>query len=103
MAGLNNFVIVKMYWHEGMFPMMVPGRISLATGDMVMCEINDGIVREQVGTCVCDSFMVQKELVKDLFNKEEFGTVKTKLLKFDLTQYEEGKHEDGQSDNRRKI
>lgn len=61
----KKYVIVKHMNNDGRFLFQVPNHEYLDAGDMVICDTSKG--KDQMGVCLCDSFLAEPEMICRLF------------------------------------
>ena len=88
---LKNFVIIKHLNDNGKYLFRVPNGISLEAGDKVVCDTCKG--NDQIGVCLCDSFLADPETMYTLFATKESNmkwiTGKVEIEKFSEAREEE--------------
>lgn len=66
---LRKFVIVKHMENSGKYLFFVPMNQELFAGDAVICDTSRG--KDQLGTCCCDAFMADPDVICPLFGTYE--------------------------------
>lgn len=93
---LRNFVIIKHITDNGKYLFRVPKSISLEAGDKVVCDTRQG--NDQMGVCLCDSFLANPETMYPLFQTREenmkWVTGKVEVEKFAEAREDEEYEED---------
>ena len=88
---LTKMVIVKHWQDNGKYLFRVPLSEMLNAGDQVLCDTARG--KDQPGTCCCDSFMADAEVVCKLFGTQphalKYVTGEVEFRRFDMDEEEQ--------------